>query len=420
MKTAIAERTGDNVRAAASILMFALTALALTTSFGMGLVQLLVLLSTAWLANKGLFAFYVSNARAIRLIVLAFAGYFLISLVRLLYFHQDSHTLDGPSRMLLALSCIGFAGFLRPRIRWFWLGLCVGTIGAAAIGVWQWLMLGMERVEGFTHHPITFGDLSVAMGVMSLCAWSEFRNSRLAFLPVVAMLCGVLASILSGSRGAWLGLLLVLVPLLKFGSAVHGKRMAYGVGLALVLSALAYAVPATGIAHRVDDAVSDVQRYATARDATTNVGVRLELWTASLMMIAEHPLVGVGRDQFRPSLLALAREGRLQQSPALDYSSSHNDVLHMLATGGLVDFAFLMLIYGAPLAFFWKALHSGVAQRTVPALAGLLLVICFIGFGLTDVMFWLMIPKVFYAMMVCVLTGFCLADGAQPAARPTD
>lgn len=400
--------------------MFALPALALTTTFGLLLVQLLILLATAWWWRKGLSAFYAANARAIRLVVVAFVGYFLVSLARLLYFHQGLHTLDGPSRMMFALSCIGFAGFLRPPIRWFWLGLCIGAIGAAAIGLWQWLAIGMDRVEGLTHHAITFGDLSVAMGVMSLCAWSEFRNSRLAFLPVVAMLCGVLASIVSGSRGAWLGLLLVLLPLLKYGSAVHGKRLAYGVAAALVFSAIAYAVPATEIARRVDDAVSEVQRYAATRDATTHIGVRLDLWRASLMMIAENPLIGVGRDEFRPALLELARQGRVPQSPALGYSSPHNDVLNTLATGGLVDFVFLMLMYGAPLAFFWKTLHSGAAQRTVPALAGLLLVICFIGFGLTDVMFWLMIPKSFYAMMVCALTGFCLADGAQPAARPTE
>lgn len=412
MNTAIAERTG--------MLMFALPALALTTNFGMMLVQVLILFSTAWFWRRGLSAFYAANASAIRLVLIAFVGYFLISLARLLVFHEDLHILDGPSRMMFALSCIGFVGFLRPPIRWFWLGLCIGTIGAAAIGLWQWLALGMDRVEGFAHHPITFGDLSVAMGVMSLCAWSQFRNSRLAYLPVVAMLCGVLASIVSGSRGAWLGLLLVLLPMLKYGSAVHGKRLAYGVGAALAFSTIAYALPATGIAKRVDEGVSDVRRYVATRDATTHVGVRLDLWRASLMMIAEHPLIGVGRDQFRPALLELARQGRVQQSPALTYSSSHNDVLHTLATGGLVDFTFLMLMYGAPLAFFWKTLHGAAAQSAAPALAGLLLVICFIGFGLTDVMFWLMIPKSFYAMMVCALTGFCLANDAQPAARPTE
>ncbi|HEU4375716.1 MAG TPA: O-antigen ligase family protein [Telluria sp.] len=415
----MAERSGDRAGAAAGILMFALPALALTTTFGVMLVEVLVLLATAWLWNKGLSAFYAIHARAIRMVVIAFAGYFLVSLARLLVFRDDLHILDGPSRMMFALSCIGFVGLLRPPIRWFWLGLCIGTIGAAAIGLWQWLDLGMDRVDGLTHHPITFGDLSVAMGVMSLCAWSEFRNSRLAFLPFVALVCGVLASIVSGSRGAWLGLLLVLPPLLKYGSAVHGKRLAYGVGAALAFSAIAYAVPATEISRRVDDAVSEVQRYAATRDATTHVGVRLELWRASLMMIAEHPWIGVGRDGFHPALLELARQGRVQQSPALIYSSSHNDVLHTLSTGGVLDFSFLMLMYGAPLAFFWKKLHSGAANAA-PALAGLLLVVCFIGFGLTDVMFWLMIPKAFYAMMVCALTGFCLANDAQSAARPTE
>ena len=417
---AIAERSGERGKPAAGMLMFALPALALTTTFGMVLVQVLILLAAAWFWRKGLSSFYAANARAIGPLVVGFVGYFLVSLARLLYFHQGLHTLDGPSRMMFALSCIGFVGFLRPPIRWFWLGLCIGTIGAAAIGVWQSVALDMDRVEGLTHHSITFGDLSVAMGVMSLCAWSEFRNSRLAFLPVVAMLCGVLASIVSGSRGAWLGLLLVLLPMLKYGSAVHGRRLAYGIGAALAFSVFAYSVPTTGIAKRVDEGVSDVRKYVATRDATTHLGVRFELWRASLMMIAEHPLIGVGRDEFRPVLLGLARQGRIQQSPALEYSSSHNDVLHTLATGGLLDFAFLMLMYGAPLAFFWKTLHSGSAQRAVPALAGLLLVICFIGFGLTDVMFWLMIPKSFYAMMVCALTGFCLANDAQPAARPTE
>ena len=50
----------------------------------------------------------------------------------------------------------------------------------------------------------------------------------------------------------------------------------------------------------------------------------------------------------------------------------------------------------------------------------MLLVICFIVFGLTDVMFWLMITQAFYAAMVCVLVGFCLAAKTPaPAAIPS-
>lgn len=402
------------------ILAFLLPFMSLTVKGGIHIAQVSIVLTALWLLNKGLPAFYVARAREIRWVVAGFAGWFAVSLARLLVFDQSMHTLDGPLRLLLALVAIGVIACLRPDAKWFWLGMCFGTIGAAAIALVERLAFGIERAEGFTHHPITFGDLAVAMGVMSLCALSSLRRTRLAWLPVVALLAGVLAAVLSGSRGAWLGLLLVLVPLLKFGGRMHGRTLWYGAGLVLLAGVAAFAVPQTGVARRSADAVREVGQYVAVENAGTNVGVRLELWKASLMMIAEHPWVGVGRDAFHPTLLALERQGRLQHSVALDYSSSHNDVLHTLATGGIVDFSFLVLMYAGPLLFFWKVMKRGDDGRAALGLAGVALVVCFIGFGLTDVMFWLMIPKVFYATMVCTLMGFCLTvpPSAAPAADP--
>jgi O-antigen ligase len=409
-------RTHDRAGTWASWLMLLLPASTLTTGFGLHLGLFVVLLSLGLLVRRGLGDFHRTHAREIRFIALGFGGFALVTLLRMLWFGHPISVMDGPSRQLFALACIGFVGLLRPRIRLFWIGMCVGTIGAALVGGWQALALGQERVQGLTHHAITFGDLAVAMGVMSFCALSEFRGTRLAWLPPLALLCGVLAAVFSGSRGAWLGLLLVLWPMLKYGSRMHGKTMRYAVGLVLLACAAGYFLPQTGIARRVADAVSDVERYYSVHDASTNVGIRLELWKASGMMIADHPWLGVGRGAFRPTLLALEKEGRLQKTMALDFSSAHNDVLHTFATGGLLDLAFLLLMYGAPLAFFSRMLHHGPPAAAAPALAGMLLVISFIAFGLTDVMFWLMMTKVFYATMVCVLAGFCLAAQATPPA----
>jgi O-antigen ligase len=419
--TATASGFGSNAAAFSTALVFLLPALALTTPFGMVLVQLLVLLTAAWLANKGFFRFYIANAHVLGPLVVGFAGYFLVSLARMLYFGQSLSTIDGPSRLLFALVCIGVVGLLRPRIEWFWIGLFAGSIGAAVIASVQWFLHGMERAEGFTHHPITFGDLAMAMGVMSLCALSLFRQTRLAWMPVVAMLCCVAAAILSGSRGPWLGLLLAVFPLLKYGSAVHGKRLWCAVGLALVAFVVAYFVPDSIVARRIGDGVTNVQRYIASNDVNSELGIRFELWKASLMMIAEHPWFGVGRGEFRPSLLALAGQGRVQVTPAFDLvQTGHNDLLHMLATGGLLDFVFLVLMYAGPFYLFRTILKHGGTERAAPALAGLVLVVCFFGFGLTDAMFWLMTPKVFYGMMVCVLAAFCLMPTEPRAglARP--
>jgi O-antigen ligase len=214
-----------------------------------------------------------------------------------------------------------------------------------------------------------------------------------------------------------LGFFLVLPPLLRFGGKMQGRMLWYGAAIVLLACVGSYFIPATGVARRVAEAISDVDQYYAAQNAGTNVGIRLELWKASLMMIVEHPWLGVGREAFHSTLQTLAAQGRLQHSLALDYSSSHNDVLHTLATGGILDLSFLLLMYAGPLLFFWKVLKQGEGERTALGLAGVVLVVSFIGFGLTDVMFWLMITKVFYTMMVCTIMGFCLATPTHGCSR---
>jgi ADP-heptose:LPS heptosyltransferase/O-antigen ligase len=394
-----------------STLLFALPALALTSKDGLGLVQFLILL--VFLRHlPSVVGGHLRHWGELWGVTLAFFLYFLVSLLRLVIDQQPLRTLDGPARLLIGLSCIGVMYYLRPRIRYFWLGLCVTSIVAAAVASWQVLSGEMTRAIGFTHHAITFGDLALASGLMSACGLAAFRDKRLLrvqWLPAAALLSGMLASVLSGSRGSWLALPLVLIPLLTYGRRLYGRRLVIMCALMLALLAVACAIPATGVAHRAALAWSDVQGYLNGGVVSTSVGIRLELWRASLMMFADHPWLGVGRDNFDAALHALAAAGRIQQSPALQYSSAHNDLLHCLATGGLLDATLLLLMYIAPLRYFTGELRRPDQGQHSLALAGVVLVAAFIGFGLTDVMFWLMMPKVYYVMMVCSLIGMCLA-----------
>ena len=391
-------------------IIFGLPLGALTTSFGMTLIQFLILLSVAWWARDGIAVWYRRNGSKLSWIIVAFTGYFVVSLLRALINHQGTETVDGPSRMLFALSCIGFVAWCRPSRDCFWLGLCFGTIGAALIACLQRFFLHMERVEGYAHHPITFGNLALVMGLISLCALYDWRTkSRLVYLPYLAFFCGVLSSILSGSRGGWLALVL-LMPLMFL--VLRAGRAGAVVLVISALMVLVYHFPGSGVAARLQDAVSDVRLYVDVHELNTNVGIRLELWKASWLMFTEHPWVGVGRDQFHAALLQLAAQGEVKQSQALIHYSSHNDALNFLATGGLLDFSFLVLLYGAPFMFFLRVWRAGDPAVRGPAMGGLILVLSFIGFGLTDVMFWLMMTNVFYVMMTGVLVGFCMQQNS--------
>jgi len=394
----------------------------------MMLAQLLMLGAVLFHFRRGVARIYGDNFATLRWVLAGFVAYFLVSLLRMLLTHRSAHMIDGPVRFVLAFSCIGFVLYFKPPIRWFWSGLCVGAVAVGIFALVQRFGYHIDRVEGYTHHPITFGDLALALGLMAFCSASYFRNTRLAYLPGFALLCCMVASLLSGSRGGWVALLFAVPPLVRYGRTINGKVVLAGCVLVLLLFAVAVAVPATGIADRIALAVSEVQGYLHRGDASTSVGIRLELWKASWLMFTDHPLLGVGRDQFFPVLQALADQGRIQHSLALTFSSSHNDSLFFLATGGLLDFACLLMIYLGPLVFFLSVLEKKPAAGDIPdgcvlpdgrtnpkaaAVAGVLLVLSFIGFGLTDVMFWLMNTLFFYVIMVCVLIGYCLSGKAQ-------
>jgi len=394
-----------------STLLFLLPALALTSKDGLGLVQIMILL---------IFVRHLPSALGGHLrhwgemwgVTLAFFCYFLVSLALMLLEHQPLRALDGPSRLLFGLTCIGVMYYLRPRHRYFFLGLCVTTVLAAAVAAWQVLGGAMPRAIGFTHHDIGFGDLALASGLMAACGLSAFRDPRLLrlqWLPALALLGGVLAWLLSGSRGGWMALPLVLLALLTYGRRLYGARMLQLCGLMLGLIVLALVVPATGLAHEIAVALADVRAYLDTGAVTSPVGIRLELWRASLMMFADHPWLGVGRDNFEPALQALAASGRLPQSLALAYGNGNSDLLHSLATGGVLDAALLLMMYLAPLRYFTVELGRPDQGQHGLALAGVVLVAAFIGFGVTEVMFWVMMPKMFYVMMVCSLIGMCLA-----------
>jgi ADP-heptose:LPS heptosyltransferase len=394
-----------------SFLLFALPALALTSKDGLGLVQAVILL--IFLRHlRPVSRSYLQHWGELSGVTLAFLFYFLVSWVRMLADHQPLRMLDGPARLLIGLSCIGVMYTLRPRIRYFWLGLCVTTLLAAAMAAWQVFSGAEERALGFTHHAVTFGDLALVSGLMAACGLSAFRDPRLQrvdWLPAAALLGGMLASVLSASRGGWLALPLVAIPLLTYGRRLYGWRLLRMCAVTLGLLALAFALPATGMAQRVGLVLHEAQQYFTSGDVSNSVGVRLELGRASLLMFADHPWLGVGRDNFDAALAALAAAGRLQPLPPMAYVNSQNDLLFCLSTGGLLDAGLLLMMYIAPLRYFMGELRRPDLGQHSLALAGVVLVAAFVGFGLTDVMFWLMMPKVFYVMMLCSLIGMCLA-----------
>ena len=390
--------------------IFFLPASALTTSIGPGLTEVLIFLGTLvyakhlWRERSRLFGPAIA-------VLAAFAFNLAAAALSLALTDFQMRSLDNPIRELLAVAVIGLIVLHKPQSDKYWYGVFVGTIGAAGLALYQRLIMGMERSAGF-NLSIMFGDIAVAMGMMSLASITLFSKTRWALLPYIAFLAGLLTSVLSGSRGGWITLVVCVIPLYVYGEQETRRRLSLIFGMGLVLFAIIVFIPKFNVPQRFSDAMVDINQYLLG-NVNTSIGSRLEMWKGAWRMFIENPLLGVGRANFHEGLNALIARKFL--SPAVQiYYHAHNDILQALATQGLVGGAALGGLYLAPLRFFLQCWRRHDAAQPY-ALAGVLLVVSYIVSGLTQVLFAHHLGTAFYAATVSVLVGLCLLNKAANA-----
>lgn len=386
-----------------SWVIFLLPALALTTPIGMGAVELAIV-SCALYYAKPLWTERSELFKPARLIVIAFALNLAVALASVAWFGGKFSSIENPLRQFLVVSAVGLIVLMRPNAEWFWYGLFAGTAGTACIALYQRFGLGMDRAGGF-HQIIMFGDIAMAMGLMSLAAIQKFSGTRLAMLPYIGFFSGMCASVLSGTRGGWMALVLAFIPLYSYGRHAVGRRIIVAAAAGAMLMVTAYFVPQTGVAERITAVSHEIELYRQG-NPWTSIGTRLEVWTGAWTMFVEHPLFGVGRANFNPALNALIARGDI--NPMMHgFFHAHNEMLHALATQGIIGAITLFLLYALPFTFFLRSLRRGGAGQPY-ALAGLLLVLAFADFGLTQVLFAHHIGAAFYAVTVSCLAGICM------------
>jgi O-antigen ligase len=388
-------------------LAFLLPFLSLVTLFGVSLVSFLFLISALIWFKPSRDALR-SHWPQVRWVVLAFLLYFVFVQGAALLRGASMASVEKPLRMFLALSALAAVLASDAPRRALWWGTSTGALAALAFIGWQRLALHIDRPGGLIN-AITFGDLSLLLGLLSLAGAIDLRASRRDVLLCGAgVLAGLAASILTGTRGGWIALVLAGLVLAPRVRMIDSRALKGLMAAGVLLLGTSWFVPALGVQQRFAEGVRDAETWYEGGSVWTNVGTRLELWKGAAMLIAEKPLLGRDFDAARTRLAEFAQQGRLDPL-VLELPHLHNDGLQALATGGAVGFVLWAGILVMPLAFFLRRLgRDARAPQFAPALAGTFVVLGYMGFGLTEVIFWSMKGSLFYALMVCMLMGFCL------------
>lgn len=214
-------------------------------------------------------------------------------------------------------------------------GVIVSAVLLSLVGLFQYFFTdqvitaeGVRRIRGFYGSPnnlALFLDRAFPLALVFF-AFNEGGRKRWLYLAISAAI-GI-ALFLTYSRGA---LFLGIPASILFLAWFKGRR-AFALALGAMALAVLLFIPLTG-----------TERFASLFNLESGTGfLRLQLWGAALDMIRDHPLFGVGLDNFLYQYPRYLKPGAW---PEPDLSHPHNFILHWWVSLGIAGVvAFLWMV----------------------------------------------------------------------------
>jgi len=265
---------------------------------------------------------------------------------------------------------------------WLLRGGVVGGFTMLAQSLYDIYVLDLYRAQGI-YSPNLLGPYAAMIAVLLLVLWSiEGDRQWLRYVAAISVVAALVSVALSGSRGAFVGLIGMLLTwaALRF----RGRYLAVTVGAIVALVLISY-FTSEHVKSRVDIATKELVVAVQVGDLSTvpggldSVSARLELWYASLLIFKDHPILGVGRGNFVSAAGPYIKKGLLNPETA-NYGHVHNAYLEMLISKGILGLILLLAMLFYPLAVFVRTRRD--SRDT--AIVGAVVIAGFALFSITD------------------------------------
>ena len=280
-----------------------------------------------------------------------------------------------------------------------------------AVAVWHYIENPELPAQGYYHH-IIFGQLAVLNTGMMLVLLLKRNPGKTTQLVVsVSMVCALVAAILSQARGVWL----VLPVYLLIAGYYAWREKRLGVKslvaiLALILAVSVFTPVGDVVGKRVNEAVTDVEQFYRHDVYSTSVGQRLKMWQIGARLWQQHPLAGIGPGDFDDEMQALKDQGQYLEMEL--HNSLHNIYMQALVGTGLIGLAALLLaVFVFPLLAVLDNSKAGGESR----LAGIVLLLTFAIFGLSESWTLRLPPVTVYLVYLLVTVSSLYREKAAPA-----
>jgi len=256
--------------------------------------------------------------------------------------------------------------------------------------VYQVYFKDLSAAQG-AYHQILFGEYAVLIagliGVLLLLDDKKQLFGKLRVFAYFGMVSALFVAVLSDSKGAWLAIPFILA-LIGF---LFRKKIRFS-QIVVAIVVLGLAAIAIGSTDRVDDRFSamrkDYQAYLKNPRTEGTLSTRLKMWRDSLIIFEKSPLLGTGIGDYQQDIQIMIKKGISYQTDSI-YSHPHSIYFDALACTGLLGL--LALIIGnflIPFMLFfnqWTNLED--KKNDLIALAGMITIVSYATFGLTETWF---------------------------------
>jgi O-antigen ligase len=325
--------------------------------------------------------------------------------------------LDLPSQTLVFLiTAAVFTGRLHWRGIWTFFAVTTLVLGGSCI--FQRYVMGVDRAYGINGGDWSAIEFTMVTLCMTLFSIIRVIQPRIAlgerWLHGVAVAVGAYGAILTHSRGP----MLAFIPALLIVIAVHVRRTRQWRGALIFLGVLILGVvtATTALDREVVRRFSQVSGEMSTFSKNNSGGPvreRMAMWESAWDAFREHPIVGVGVDQFGTYTRARIAEGEANVVIS-KYDHPHNEYLEAAATGGIPSLLIVLLLFALPAVHFVRRLGDRDEWVAVLATAGLAVVTMYVLSAMTDNVFYRAMPHSFFLYLVL---GFVMATALPVAGR---
>jgi len=299
----------------------------------------------------------------------------------------------------------------------FWFGCATGALLAFSIGMYQVYVLNVDRAFGF-RNPIMFGNTAIILGTGSLVGLiycrSIYQEIRSRIYLLICGLAGLFTSLLSGTKGGWLSLAMLVVMLTSaFTHSMHWlKRVLIATAMLLTIAFVIIFIPKLPIVERMASAYHGAVTWIKTGEVTeASASIRLEAFKAGLIAGAQSPLVGPGHQGAREAVIEAARDGLVNKEVVNgQVHDPHNDIISVFSKNGIIGVIGVLSVQTGIFLTFWAGRKEADSQLKALSMMGILLVLLYFEFGLTVSVFGTAIFRTIYVVWAMLLAALIFAE----------